>query len=83
MIDRMWGENMLNDNDLISAVTGAIKQSVENDYEKYKKHCIEDLEKYLDRQKNNVVQNIMDGIAFSVHKDSVRNQINVQINVTK
>lgn len=50
---------------------------------KYKKHCIEDLEKYLDRQKNNVVKNIMDGIAFSVHKDSVGNQINVQINVTK
>ena len=83
MIDRMWGENMLNDNDLISAVTGTIKQSVENDYEKYKKHCIEDLEKYLDRQKNNVVQNIMDGIAFYVHKDSTEQQIKVQINVTK
>ena len=79
----MRGENMLNENNLFSAITDAIKQSVENDYEKYKKRCVEDLEKYLDRQKNNVVQNIMDGIAFSVHKDSVGNQINVQINVTK
>ena len=74
---------MLNENDLISAISGAIKQSVENDYERYKKHCIEDLEKYLERQKNKVIQNIMDGIAFYVQKDSVGNQINVQINVTK
>lgn len=30
----MRGENMLNENNLFSAITDAIKQSVENDYEK-------------------------------------------------
>lgn len=74
---------MLNEKDLTSAISGAIKQSVENDYERYKKHCIEDLEKYLERQKNKVVQNIMDGIDISFNQDSIGQQINVQINVKK
>lgn len=74
---------MLNNNDFSSAISSAIKQSVEENYERYKKSCIEDLEQYLARQKNNIVQNILDSIDISVQRDSVAGQVNVKINVIK
>ena len=74
---------MLNNNDFSSAISSAIKQSVEENYERYKKSCIEDLEQYLARQKKNIVQNILDSIEISVQRDFVPGQVNVQINVIK
>lgn len=75
--------DVLNNNDFSSAISSAIKQSVETEYENYKKSCIENLEQYLARQKNNIVQNILDSIDISVQKDSIAGQVNVQIKVIK
>lgn len=74
---------MLNQNDFISAMNSAIKQEIENEYEKYKEQCLEDLKKRFEREKNNVVRNVLSSIDIIAQSDSMPGQLNVQINVRK
>lgn len=74
---------MLNQNDFVSAMNSAIKQVIENEYEKYKEQCLEDLKKRFEREKNNIVRNVLDSIDILAQSDSILGQLNVQINVRK
>lgn len=53
---------MLNQNDFVSAMNSAIKQVIEDEYEKYKEQCLEDLKKRFEREKNNIVRNVLSSI---------------------
>lgn len=74
---------MLNQNDFVSAMNSAIKQVIENEYEKYKEQCLEDLKKRFEREKNNIVRNVLNSIDILAQSDSMLGQLNVQINVRK
>lgn len=74
---------MLNQNDFVSAMNSAIKQVIENEYEKYKEQCLEDLKKRFEREKNNIVRNVLNSIDILAQSDSMPGQLNVQINVRK
>lgn len=74
---------MLNQNDFVSAMNSAIKQVIENEYEKYKEQCLEDLKKRFEREKNNIVRNVLSSIDIIAQSDSMPGQLNVQINVRK
>lgn len=74
---------MLNQNDFVSAMNSAIKQVIENEYEKYKEQCLEDLKKRFEREKNNIVRNVLSSIDIITQSDSMPGQLNVQINVRK
>lgn len=74
---------MLNQNDFVSAMNSAIKQVIENEYERYKEKCLEDLKKQFEREKNNFVRNVLCSIDILVQNDSLPGQLNVQINVKK
>lgn len=74
---------MLNQNDFFGAMNSAIKQVVENEYEKYREQCLEDLKKQFEREKNNIVRNVLSSIDILVQNDSLSGQLNVQINFRK
>lgn len=74
---------MLNQDNFFSAINSAIKQVIENEYEKYKEQCLEDLKKQFEREKNNIVRNVLSSIDILVQSDTMPGQLNVQINIRK